>query len=120
VKPLNRQLSILNPLLLCLLLLTGCMSTELMNIPGESNTDRTLRRDTYRMVAICERARNGSTYPRVLNTKIVEPPNAKTGVWKEVWTVSRLGQPMEYLITFTPSPRGGTDIGVKMPGKTEK
>jgi hypothetical protein len=38
----------------------GCAGRPLTGIPGESLTDSTLRRDTYRNIGIIEKARNGS------------------------------------------------------------
>jgi hypothetical protein len=111
------------PLLLALaavvltLCLAGCAGTPLTGIPGESLTDATLRRDTYRNIGIFEKARNGSFNPRILNTKIVERPAQPGGAWKEQWTVSHHDTPVEYTITFIPSARGGTDIAIKAPPK---
>lgn len=40
------------------LCLVGCAGRPLTRIPGESLTDSTLRRDTYRNIGIFEHARN--------------------------------------------------------------
>jgi hypothetical protein len=97
--------------------LAGCAGRPLTGIPGESLTDATLSRDTYRNIGIIEKAQNGNFNPRILNTKIVEPPATPGGPWKEQWTVSHHGTPVEYNLTFTPSPRGGTAIAIKAPPK---
>lgn len=110
MKPLLALAALVLTLCLC-----GCAGTPLTGIPGESLTDSTLRRDTYRNIGIIEKARDGSFNPRILNTKIVESPATPGGAWKERWTVSHLDTPVEYLITFKPSPRGGTDIAIKAP-----
>ncbi|MEI6350917.1 MAG: hypothetical protein WCP06_07410 [Verrucomicrobiota bacterium] len=98
--------------------LAGCVSFPAATIPGGTRADFILRRDVYKTIAICERAAGGGWDSFIVDTKIVEPPTSPTGRWREMWTVSRSGHSVEYPVTFTPSPRGGTDITVSRPSRS--
>ena len=88
--------------------LAGCLSPQL---PGETSTGGVLAADILRHVESFERALGypGFTEDRVVNTEIVGIDGETV---TERWTVSRDGEEVHYVITLTPSPRGGTDISI--------
>lgn len=96
---------------------TGCTtlpSTPTSPLPGNTTASPQLEKDTLFMVMGMDRVEDGGCSQRkVINREIIEAtPERGT----ENWVIDRCGKLVRYKITFTPSPRGGTDIGL-IPGE---
>jgi hypothetical protein len=108
-------------------LLTGCLSAETQGAaftPGQSLCSFTLRKDVHKSITMAERALHGTPHgtgtsswltPIIVDTKVVERPQAQGGAWKEKWTVRRSGYHVYYTVSFVPSPKGGTDFSLTTP-----
>lgn len=112
--------------------LTGCSTVNASLVPGKTIADLRLKTDVYKAIKVCEMAcykgkdkdigrglswaNNPATVDiHFADTAVLEPPNALGSPWKESWTVQRSGAVAVYVVSFRPSPRGGTDIGVSFP-----
>jgi hypothetical protein len=91
-----------------LLVLAGEASAQ-----GGTSASPVLQRDVTQLVMVADMAMDREcTQRKVVNAEIVEAsPDGKSGV--ERWTVERCGKLVSYRITFSPSPRGGTDFSVQ-------
>lgn len=91
-----------------LLIATGCATT------GGTAASPILKRDTTQTVMLLDSISDKECSSRKLvKTEIIEMySSGKPGV--ERWTVDRCGKLINYRITFTPSPRGGTDFTVRL------
>lgn len=80
---------------------------------GTTGVSASLQRDAAQTVMLMDMLADQECSSRkVVNTEIIEiGPGGKSGV--ERWTVNRCGKLVNYRVTFTPSPRGGTDFAVK-------
>lgn len=95
------------------------------NVPGDTLAGTQLRRDTVRTIIESEKvlARDCKS-PKVVDTKVVrELSNAATkdgrpvrGDWSESWVVDRCGTRVTYGVSYTTDPKGGTFIGIQIPG----
>jgi len=105
--------------------MSGCM-TEPSSIPGQTRADLNLKRDTCRTIRNIEKACSlNHQYcqgildgfgPKIVGTTVIEAPVTPGGSWKERWTEQRMsGITAIYTVTYQPSPRGGTDIVIKVP-----
>lgn len=97
---------------------SGCTTlptiTPTSTLPGNTMASPQLEKDTLFMVMGMDRAEDGGCGQRkVVNREIIEiTPERGT----ENWIIDRCGKLVRYKIIFTPSPRGGTDIGL-FPGE---
>lgn len=93
-------------------LLTSCATAP--QAPGNTTTSPTLRADVWYYVRIYEKASNPNCEPKLVKTEVIDVQ--KTGGHvksvKERWTVECSGKITNYIITLTPSPRGGTDFSI--------
>lgn len=91
------------------ILTAGCATTT-----GETAASPILKRDTTQMVILVDSITDQECSSRkIVNTEIIQMySSGKSGI--ERWTVDRCGKLINYRITFTPSPRGGTDFTVKL------
>lgn len=97
---------------------TGCTTqpsiTPTSPLPGNTTASPQLEKDTLFMVMGMDRAEDGGCGQRkVVNREIIETTPERG---RENWTIDRCGKLVRYKISFTPSPRGGTDIGL-LPGE---
>jgi hypothetical protein len=82
-----------------------------MPVPGETTADPALQSDVSRMVLFIDAARGKTCQDRkIIDTKNVE---LAPGHHTERWIVDRCGSPINYLVTYTQNPKGGTDYAVK-------
>jgi hypothetical protein len=89
---------------------TGQGAANGAGLPGKSVADRTLAVDASAMVLLLDSGRSPDCDSRrVANTRFV---SGTASDWQEVWTVEACGATSDYRLTFTSSPRGGTDISV--------
>jgi hypothetical protein len=83
-------------------------------VPGSTVASPLLQRDTLRIILVMDGAEDQTCAKRtVVNTESVRKPTRPEDSGEERWTVDRCGRTVPYRVTFTPSARGGTDIGVK-------
>ena len=83
-------------------------------VPDETGASKVLQRDVSRFIVILDTAADTACkHRKIVNTQVIEVhPTGKSGV--ERWTVNRCGKLVHYRVTFTSSPRGGTDFGVQL------
>lgn len=80
-------------------------------VPGETRASPMLKADVSSMIMMIEQASDkGCKQHAIVDTKLISRKEDGTGA--ERWTVDRCGKLVNYLVTFSPSPRGGTDFGV--------
>jgi hypothetical protein len=104
----SRLLKVVGPVSL-ILVVGGCAS-----VPGGTGASPTLQRDTLQMILLLDSAADKNCHQRrIANTEIIKMPTAENKTVVERWTLDRCGKPIPYRVTFTPSPRGGTDFGVQ-------
>jgi len=83
-------------------------------VPGNTVASPLLQRDTLTIINAMDGAEDKTCLKRTgVNTESIKKPIRPTDTGEERWTVDRCGKTVPYLVTFTPSARGGTDIGVK-------
>lgn len=91
-------------------------------LPGESIADSRLQQDVLSTVWTLDAVwDNACTQRSVVDTAVIvsgQRPGADP--WTERWTVERCGKRVDYIIEFTPSPKGGTDFRVKAGAETGK
>lgn len=93
---------------LVLFALAGCAT-----VPGGTGASPILQRDTLQMIMILDSVHDKECKQRkIANTGIVQMPTAENRTAVERWIVDRCGKQIPYRVTFTPSPRGGTDFRV--------
>ena len=95
--------------LVLVVLLVGCQS-----VPGETTAGWLLQQDVMNMIGMWEANEGGSNPPNVVDTRHVSLDGDKH---VEIWVIDRNGTRIEYEVNFRPSPRGGTDFGVQLPGR---
>ena|SRR2546426_2628165 len=90
--------------------LFGCVAVQ---VPGETKANPVLKKDVADMIKQIELAYRCSTLKlTVTDTKVVMPFDGKQS--KEKWNIlSCNGENHSYEVTFTVSPRGGTDFGIR-------
>jgi hypothetical protein len=87
-------------------------------VPGNTVASPLLQRDTLRIIIAIDGAEDAACARRtVVNTESIKVPARPEDTGEERWTVDRCGKTIPYLVTFTPSARGGTDIGVRQERK---
>jgi len=97
----------------------GDVTTSLMSVgsasgvflPGKSTADPRLEQDTLSMIMLMDRAQDEACNQRKVERREVISAHA-TGA-EEHWTLDRCGTLVLYRVTFSPSPKGGTMIGLK-------
>ena len=83
-------------------------------VPGNTVASPLLQRDTLRIIILMDGAEDKTCPKRsVINTESIKKPIRPDDTGEERWTVDRCGKTIPYLVTFTPSARGGTDISAK-------
>lgn len=83
-------------------------------VPGNTVASPLLQRDTLRLIIMMDGAEDNTCPKRtVVNTETIKTPTRPDDTGEERWTVDRCGKTIPYLVTFTPSAQGGTDVGVK-------
>ncbi len=84
------------------------------SVPGNTVASPLLQRDTLRIILVMDGAADNTCAKRtVVNTEPIKRPTRPDDTGQERWTVDRCGKAIPYLVTYTPSARGGTDISVK-------
>jgi hypothetical protein len=92
---------------------SGATST----LPGKSTADPKLQNDTVLMVmALDGAAGKDCKQRRIVNREII---SADASGATENWIVDRCGSLVRYRVSFTPSPKGGTNLNVA-PGEVVK
>jgi hypothetical protein len=91
-------------------------------LPGGSIADALLQQDVLPTVWTLDTVwDNACTQRKVVDTAVtVSGQRPGVDPWTERWTVDRCGKRIDYVVEFTPSPKGGTDFQVKAgaePGK---
>ena len=83
-------------------------------MPGQTTADPALQSDVSGMLLKVDAARSRDCQQRkIADTQNVElTPDHHT----ERWVVDRCGTPVNYLVTYTKSPRGGTDYKIQPEG----
>jgi hypothetical protein len=83
-------------------------------LPGQTLADPALQRDSIVGVQASAVAANpkGCTRSVVTDTKVTTPMSG--GLWQERWSLDQCGAKADVDVTFTNSPRGGTDWSVKL------
>ena len=83
-------------------------------VPGNTGSSPLLQRDTLSLIYLMDGADDTTCHKRtIVNTEIVKAPTSADDTVQERWILDRCGNTIPYLVTFTPSKQGGTDIGVK-------
>lgn len=83
-------------------------------VPGNTGATPLLQRDTLTVINVMDGADDTTCAKRtIVNTEIVKVPISAGDTTQERWILDRCGKTIPYLVTFTPSKQGGTDIGVK-------
>lgn len=83
-------------------------------VPGNTVASPALQRDTLTIVIAIDGAEDKTCTKRaIVNTESIKKPANPNDTGEERWIVDRCGKTVPYLVTFTPSARGGTDIGVR-------
>lgn len=83
-------------------------------VPGNTGASPLLQRDTLTVINVMDGADDTTCAKRtIVNTEIVKVPISAGDTTQERWLLDRCGKTIPYLVTFTPSKQGGTDIGVK-------
>ena len=83
--------------------------------PGETIADPVLEGDARKSVLTAAEAAKpvGCDVVMIVDTAIVQPPEAEDAPWKERWSVSACQARLAYDVSFTPAPdEGGTAITV--------
>lgn len=90
--------------------LFGCAAVE---VPGETKAGSVLKKDVTDAIKQWELAYRCSTLKlTVTDTKITMPFDGKKS--QEKWNIlSCNGENHSYEVNFTPSPRGGTELGIR-------
>lgn len=91
-------------------------------LPGGSIADAILQQDVLSRVWTLDTARDNACTQRKVVDTAVTVSGQRPGIdpWTERWKVERCGKSIDYVVEFTPSPKGGTDFQVKAsaePGK---
>ncbi len=74
----------------------------------------TLRRDVASMVLVLDTAADKECQQRKIASTEVVQTRAGGAPALERWTVDQCGRPVTYLVTLSPSPRGGADFQVSL------
>ena len=83
-------------------------------VPGNTGASPLLQRDTLTLINVIDGADDTTCAKRtIVNTEIVKVPTSAGDTTQERWILDRCGKTVPYLVTFTPSKQGGTDIGVE-------
>jgi hypothetical protein len=96
-------------LILFLVFLCGCAT--LGSVPGNTRADGVLQSDIIHTIGFYEKSQGGSYTPKVINTTAIVSNDTSV---KERWTVDRKGKEVNYIVTLTPDPKGGTKIYVTL------
>ena len=82
-------------------------------VPGNTVASPTLQRDTLQTILALDAAEDqGCNQRKLVKTDIIKGPAVGDKMVVERWTLDRCGKMVPYTVTFTPSPRGGTDFRV--------
>jgi hypothetical protein len=98
----------------------GDVGTNLMafrsalGLPGPTSASPRLEKDTLSMIMILDSGHDASCKQRTVEKREIISAHA-TGA-QEQWTLNRCGTLVLYRVTYTPSPKGGTNLSVQ-PGE---
>lgn len=83
--------------------------------PGSTGACPALQRDVLRMLWVLDVARDRTcTSRRISHTEMVEVIRGAEPRVVERWTIKRCGRRVDYLVTFTTAPEGGTLFSIKV------
>ncbi|MFA5059651.1 MAG: hypothetical protein WC676_03395 [Candidatus Omnitrophota bacterium] len=103
--------------ILPVLILSGCATANVANIPGNTQANNRLKADIVNMINMVERAQAPHCRYQIIDTKV-------TGVVgdtvTEEWTVESCGKNIIYPVELTPDPKGGTFFGIQTPDKKDR